>query len=192
MHDPSRVRTDEVSHAATEKEEAMAMTRYTHANPWRELDQLSNRFSRLFDGANGGMPMSTPNGTWAPAVGVEETQEELVLTAELPGLKPADVEIQLENNVLTVRGEKREERREEERRYHLWERGHGSFQLAFTLPHTVRADDISAEFEDGLLRVRMPKVPEARSRRIEIRGAGGQPVAGEVGGPGEAGSRHER
>jgi HSP20 family protein len=152
----------------------MAITRYTHANPWRELDQLTNRLSRMFEGANGSFPTPTTGGTWAPAVSVEETQDELVLTAELPGMKPEDVDVQLENNILTVRGQKHEERKEddENRRFLLWERSYGSFERSFTLPRTVRGDGIAAEFEDGLLRVRLPKAPEARSRRIEItRGA---------------------
>jgi HSP20 family protein len=147
------------------------MTRYTYGNPWRELDQLTNRLSQMFD-PSPTFPMPSNAGAWAPAVSVEETQDELVLTAELPGVKPEDVDVQLESNILTIRGEKREERKEEDenRRYHLWERNYGSFQRAFTLPRTVRGDDISAEFSDGLLRVRMPKAPEARSRRIQIRG----------------------
>jgi HSP20 family protein len=165
----------------------MSITRYSYANPWRELDQLSNRLSRMFDGANGAFPAPGGTGAWAPAVGVEETQDELILTAELPGMKADDVDIELENNILTVRGEKHEERRrEEDRRYHLWERSYGSFQRSFTLPHTVRAEEISAEFEDGLLRVRMPKVPEARSRRIQIRGGAVQSDAPEIGRTGEA------
>jgi HSP20 family protein len=149
----------------------MAITRYTYANPWRELDHLTNRLSRMFDGANG---TAMANGTWTPAVSVEETENELVLTAELPGLKPEDVDIQLENNVLTIRGQKQEERKEEDeqRRIHVWERSWGTFARSFTLPRTVKGDDISAHFEDGLLRVRMPKAPEARSRRIQVTAQG--------------------
>ena len=149
----------------------MAITRYTYANPWRELDHLTNRLSRMFDGAN---DTAMANGTWTPAVSVEETENELVLTAELPGLKPEDVDIQLENSVLTIRGQKQLERKEEDekRRYHVWERSSGSFERSFTLPRTVKGDDISARFEDGLLRVQMPKAPEARSRRIQVTAQG--------------------
>lgn len=147
----------------------MAITRYSPSrNPWRELDQLSNRLSRVFSDE---FPVPAADGDWLPAVNVEETQEELVLTAELPGLKREDIEIELENNVLTIRGERQEERTEgEERRYHLWERRYGSFQRSFTLPRTVDGKQISAAYDDGLLRVRMPKAPEARGRRIEIGG----------------------
>ena len=105
-----------------------------------------------------------------PAVDVEETADELTLTAELPGLSRDDVEIELENNILTVRGQRSETKTSEERRFHVWERRYGSFQRSFTLPRTVSADGISAEFEDGLLRVHMPKAAEAKGRRIEIGG----------------------
>jgi HSP20 family protein len=165
----------------------MAITRYTYGNPWRELDQLTDRLSQMFENS---FPMPSSSGAWAPAVSVEETQDELVLTAELPGVKPEDVDVQLENNILTIRGEKREERKEEDenRRYHLWERTYGTFQRSFTLPRTVRAEEISAEFSEGLLHVRMPKAPEAKSRRIEIRG--GQ--AGEVGETRQVAGRGEK
>lgn len=148
----------------------MAITRYTYRNPWRELDHLTNRLARMFEGDDGGFPMPSSVGRWTPAVSVEETQDELILTAELPGMGSDDVDVELENNILTIRGEKQEERREEDanRRYHLWERSFGSFQRSFTLPRTVKAEEISAAFENGLLRVRMPKAPEARSRRIQI------------------------
>ena len=149
----------------------MAVTRYTNGNHWRELDQLTNRLSQMFESVP--QPaMGSGRAAWIPAVSVEETENELILVAELPGMKPADVELQLENQVLTIRGIKTEERKEgvEHGRYHLWERSYGGFERSFRLPHTVRGDDISAGFEDGLLRVRMPKAPEARTRRIEVRG----------------------
>ena len=149
----------------------MPITRHSYRNPWRELDQLTNRLASAFDWSNGeGFPTPSNTGTWAPAVSVEETQNELILTAELPGMRPEDVELQVENNILTLRGEKRETRdeRDEGRRFHLWERSYGAFQRSFTLPRTVNGDEIRAEFDNGLLRVRMPKAPEARSRKIEI------------------------
>jgi len=145
----------------------MAIARYTNRNPWRELDQLTNRLGRMFDSE---WPTPSSGGDWVPAVDVEETADELVLTAELPGLSRDDVEIELENNILTVRGQRSETKTSEERRFHLWERRYGSFQRSFTLPRTVSADTISAEFENGLLRVHMPKAAEAKGRRIEIGG----------------------
>jgi HSP20 family protein len=150
----------------------MAITRYTLRNPslspWRDLEDVSSRLARFFEDS----PLSTGTngGNWMPAVNVEETNDELLLTAELPGLTEEDISIELENNVLCISGEKREERTEgdEERRYHLWERRYGSFQRTFTLPRTVKADDIRAHFDKGILKVTMPKVAEAKGRKIEI------------------------
>jgi HSP20 family protein len=144
----------------------MAITRWSYRNPWRDLDTLTNRLNQMFDD---GFPTPSSGGSWAPAVNVEERPDELLLTAELPGMGHDDIELEVENNILTLRGEKTEELREEEgRRYHMWERRYGSFQRSFTLPRTVDADNIHAEFENGVLTVRMPKAPEAKSRRIEI------------------------
>ena len=150
----------------------MAITRYTmrpSVGPWRDLEEVSNRLARLFDES----PLSTGTngGNWIPAVNVEETKDELILSAEFPGMNEDAISIELENNVLTLSGEKSEERTEgdEERRYHLWERRYGSFQRSFTLPRTVNADEIRAEFDRGVLRIRLPKVAQAKSRKIEIR-----------------------
>ena len=108
-----------------------------------------------------------------PAVNVEETKDELVLSAEFPGMNEENISIELENNVLTLSGEKSEERTEgdEERRYHLWERRFGGFQRSFTLPRTVNADEIRADFNQGVLRIRLPKVSDAKARKIEIQKA---------------------
>lgn len=148
----------------------MAIQRYTSRNPWQELDQLTNRLTRMFDAND--WPTPSSSGQWVPAVNVEETAEELLLTAEMPGMTRDDIEIELENNILTIRGEKSETRTEgsEERRYHVWERRYGSFQRAFTLPRTVQGDQISADFAEGVLTIRMPKAAEAKGRRIEIGG----------------------
>ena len=148
----------------------MTLVKYTprhRLTPWPEIETFSNRISRLF-----GEPWNTsqPTGTWFPAVDVEETADEVTLAAELPGMLEEDVHVEIENNILTVRGEKREEHEEgdEKRRYHVWERRYGSFQRAFTLPRSVQADSIQAEFDNGILTVRMPKTPDAKSRSIQI------------------------
>ena len=113
-------------------------------------------------------------GIWAPPVSVAETADELIFTAELPGLSEDDVQIEIENDVLTISGEKSEEHTEgeEERNYHLWERTYGSFRRSFTLPRAVRSEQATAEFENGVLEIRLPKSAEAKGRRIEI-GKGG-------------------
>ncbi|MCH7661290.1 MAG: Hsp20/alpha crystallin family protein [Euryarchaeota archaeon] len=150
----------------------MAIMRYTPRrifSPWPEFTGFANRLPRLFD-----EPWNTPEPTrsWFPAVNVEEEPDELILTAELPGLAEEDVHLEIENNILTIRGEKREEREEgdDKRRFHVWERRYGSFQRAFTLPKSVAVDGVRADFDNGILTVRMPKATEARSRTIEIKG----------------------
>jgi HSP20 family protein len=154
----------------------MAITRYSYRSPWHELDNLTSRLSQVF-GAD--MPVPANGGSWLPAVNVEETADELVLTAEVPGMTPEDIDIQLENNILSIRGEKALQRTEgdDDKRYHVWERRYGSFQRSFTLPRTVRGDDIQASYDNGVLTVRMPKSADARSRKIQI-GAGKTEVGG--------------
>lgn len=143
----------------------MAITRWNYRNPWQELDTLGDRLQAAFGTE---FPTSADGGTWSPSVNIEETPEALYMTAELPGVRQEDVELEVENNILTLRGEKNDARREDADRYHIWERRSGSFQRSFTLPRTVVADDISAEYADGVLHVTLPKAPEAKSRKIEI------------------------
>ncbi len=150
----------------------MAITRYTlrdaALSPWRELEEASSRLSRFFDDLpHGG---AGEGSAWMPAVNVSETKDELVLTAELPGMKEDQISIDMENGVLSISGEKSEERTEgdEERRYHVWERRWGSFHRSFTLPRTVKADAIRARYDNGILEVHLPKVAEAKGRKIAI------------------------
>ncbi len=149
----------------------MTITRYTRRSPvlspWLELEDMSERLNRLFGSPGSGE--ATRRVVWSPAVNVEETKEELRLTAELPGMNIDDIEIEVENNVLSLRGEKREEEEKENRKFHVWERSYGSFERTFTLPRTVNAEKISAQFKDGILHVQMPKAPEAKSRKIAIK-----------------------
>lgn len=153
----------------------MAITRYTRRSPflspWRELEEMTDRLNTLFGAPNQGEAQGRT--VWTPSVNVEETKEELLLTAELPGMSIDDIDIEVENNVLSLRGEKKDFREEkDDRRYHLWERCYGSFERSFTLPRTVKADEISAHFKDGILHVQMPKAPEAKSRKISIKAQG--------------------
>ena len=148
----------------------MTLVKYTPRRclaPWSEFETFSNRISQLL-GESWIAP--EPSGTWFPAVDVEETADEVILVAELPGMLEEDVHVEVENNILTVRGEKREEREECERKssYHVWERRYGIFKRTFTVPQSVQVDSIQAEFDNGILTVHMPKAPNAKSRRIEI------------------------
>ena len=127
---------------------------------------------------------------WAPPVDVREDAKEIVLEVELPGIKPSDVEVTAENGIITIRGEKQSTTTEgTEGRYHVVERSYGTFTRSFQLPTGVDERRIDADFEDGLLIVRVPKAALAQPRRIEIRNSGSQPA---VQGSSAAGSSSAR
>ena len=128
------------------------------------FDQVIDNF---FGGRHGSALMR------APETDVMETEREIRVVTEMPGLKRENIEVDVENNVLTIRGEKREERTEgKEGRYHLAERRYGTFARSFVLPRDVDADNIQARFEDGVLTVSIPKSERARRRRIQVDGGG--------------------
>ena len=128
---------------------------------------LRREIDRLFDDT-----LSRDGFTWSPAVDIRENEKEIGVDLELPGLKPEDVEITAENGVLTVRGEKNSERKEgEENRYHVVERTYGSFLRTFQLPQGVDEDQINAEFDNGILAIRIPKAALPQPKRIQISAA---------------------
>jgi HSP20 family protein len=142
-------------------------------SPWRELREIQAQMDRVLSTALRGERAGV---TWSPAVDIAERDDALVLTAELPGMSRDDIEVELENNVLTIRGEKKDEREEKEEDRYVYEREFGAFARSFTLPRTVDADRIHARFENGVLTVTMPKSERARGRRIDVeegRGDGG-------------------
>jgi HSP20 family protein len=140
-------------------------------------------FDQLFDSVfgNGGRSNGASTLMRAPETDVVETEKEIRVVTEMPGLKRDNIEIDVENNVLTIRGEKREERTEgEQGRWHLAERRYGTFSRSFVLPRDVDAENIQASFQDGVLTVSVPKSEKARRRRIEIGSMDGQPQLGET------------
>lgn len=137
---------------------------------------LRREIDRLFESTVGG-----PTGTrWSPAVDVREDDKGIDLDIELPGIRPQDVDISVENGILTVSGEKRSERNEEERegRYHMVERTYGSFFRSFQLPQGVDESQISADFNNGVLTIRIPKAALPQPRRIQIASQGEREVKG--------------
>ncbi|HLA15026.1 MAG TPA: Hsp20/alpha crystallin family protein [Gemmatimonadaceae bacterium] len=125
---------------------------------------LRREIDRLFEDA-----FLREGQSWTPAVDIKETDNELTVELELPGLKPENVEITAENGILTIRGEKQSERKEEEQsRYHLVERTYGSFMRTFQLPQGVDEDQIAAEYDNGILSLRIPKAALPQPRRIQI------------------------
>ncbi|CAN5153016.1 N/A [soil metagenome] len=132
----------------------------------------SDPIDRFFDTVMGGSGTRSGGLMRAPETDVVETEREIRVHIEMPGLKRDDLDVDVENNVLTIRGEKKEERTEgDEGTYHIAERRYGTFTRSFVLPRDVEADDIAADFESGVLKVTIPKSEKARRRRIEIGGS---------------------
>ena len=144
-------------------------------DPFRELRSLQDEMTRLFTGVAPAQfnREEMTHGAWAPSVDIFEDKDRLILEAELPGMNRDDFEISVENNVITLRGERKFEKKTEGDNYHRVERSYGSFTRSFTLPQTVTADGATADFENGVLRVSLPKREETKARRIEITGTGG-------------------
>jgi HSP20 family protein len=134
--------------------------------PFRDLLSLQQRLNRGFESAR--QTSEEQLGTWAPAVDIYETEKEIVLKADLPGISLEDVDISLNNNVLSVRGERRFEKEVKEDHYHRVERVYGSFVRTFTLPNTVNVEQIEASYENGVLKIAMPKREEARPKQIKV------------------------
>jgi HSP20 family protein len=139
--------------------------------PFRELSSLQTEMNRLFNAA-----FDTPgpgNGgarRWAPAMDLLETDDHFVLRADLPGMTESDVEIELEDNVLTVSGERKAEHEEKGEGFHRVERSFGRFSRSLTLPKGIDADAVTAGFENGVLEVRVPKPEQRKPRKISIGG----------------------
>ena len=142
--------------------------------PFRDLLGLQDRMSRLFDESYRATQRSASEGqqetapSWAPAVDIYEQGTDIVLKAELPGVDPKDVDIRLENNVLSLRGQRQLENEVKRESYHRVERSYGTFSRSFTLPTVVDQAAIKAEFKDGLLQVTLPKREEAKPKQIQV------------------------
>jgi HSP20 family protein len=106
---------------------------------------------------------------WSPAVDLKENSENFVVTAELPGMNKDDIQVEVENNLLTIRGERKFEKKEEHENYHFVERSYGSFYRSFMLPAKVNAEAIVAEYKDGILHVTLPKREEVKPKKVEIK-----------------------
>jgi len=142
----------------------MALIRW---EPAREVDSLQSEVNRVFD-AFFGNGSAARTRRWVPAMDLVETDEHLVLRADLPGLSQDDVQIELKDSVLTVSGERKAEHEERTEGYYRVERSFGSFSRSLTLPDGVDADAIAADFDEGVLEVRIPKPAERKPHRVEI------------------------
>lgn len=147
----------------------MAIVRW---DPFRDLVGLQDRMNRLFDesfrGITRGGEEEWSVSSWTPAVDIYEQEGNLVLKAELPGVDSNDVDVRVENNVLTLRGERRFDGEVKRENYHRIERAYGSFSRSFTLPNVIDTERIKAEYKDGVLRMTLPKRDEAKPKQIQI------------------------
>jgi HSP20 family protein len=142
----------------------MAITRW---DPFREVVALQNRVNSLFREMNeGDSPLTT--ASFVPAVDIYEDNKKVVLKLEVPGIEEKDLDIRVENNTLTVKGERKFEKEEKEENFHRIERRYGSFYRAFTLPSTVDTEHIAASYNAGVLKLELNKKPEAQPKQIKI------------------------
>jgi HSP20 family protein len=137
-------------------------------DPFRNLSTLQDQVNRLFETSYRGRNDNSALTTWAPAVDIYETENELVLKADLPDVNEQDLDIQIENNMLTIRGERKFDHEVKEDNYLRIERTYGAFSRSFSLPNTVNPEAIKAEYKNGVLRVELPKRAESKPRQVKV------------------------
>jgi len=139
--------------------------------PFKDFERMRREMDRVWDSFfEGGLRGRTERaGEWLPSLDVSETKNELVVKAEVPGMDPKDIDISLSDGVLTIKGEKKQEREEKEADYHLVERSYGSFTRSVQLPKEVQSQKINASYKDGILKVTLPKSEEAKKKEIKIK-----------------------
>ncbi|MGB0066128.1 MAG: Hsp20/alpha crystallin family protein [Terracidiphilus sp.] len=143
----------------------MAITRW---DPFREVVALQNRMNSLFGNLNNETESPLTTASFVPAVDVYEDEKKVVLKLEVPGIAEKDLDVSVENNTLTVKGERKFAAEEKEENFHRIERRYGSFYRAFTLPTTVDTESIDAKYDAGVLRLELKKKPEAQPKQIKV------------------------
>jgi HSP20 family protein len=141
----------------------------TQFQPFRGVSSLQEQINRLFNETFERGTDEANLTTWAPAVDIFETEHSLVVKADLPEIKPEELDIRVENNILTIRGERKFEKQVNEKNYLRVERAYGSFSRSFSLANTVNPDAIQAEYKNGVLMLTIPKREEAKPKQIKVR-----------------------
>jgi HSP20 family protein len=148
----------------------MTLTRWNKPNltldPFEQLSHLRDEVTRLFDSPFGGLTQGF--NTWAPAVDLYEEKDNLIVKAELPGMKKSDIDVSLHDGALTISGERKSEREEKDGETYRSERFYGRFQRSVMLPTPVAADKVNASYKDGILTITLPKTEEAKPKQIEV------------------------
>jgi HSP20 family protein len=161
MAENSTLRLEFLEH---QEERSMAITRW---DPFREVQTLQNRMNALFrDFSEGESPMTT--ASFIPAVDIYEDEKKVILKLEVPGIEEKDLDVRVENNTLTVKGERKLDKEEKEENFHRIERRYGSFYRAFTLPTTVDTENVGASYNNGILKLELKKKPEAQPKQIKV------------------------
>ncbi len=151
------------------------MTLLTRWDPFREFVTLQDRMNRLFRDSYGpeGQDEALTTSAFAPPVDVYEDEHNVTLKIEVPGIEEKDIDVRIENNTLTVHGERKFEKEEKEENYRRVERQYGSFTRTFTLPNTVNHDNVQADYDKGVLKIKLAKKAEAKPKQIKVN-VGGQ------------------
>jgi HSP20 family protein len=155
--------------AAGEEINIMSIVRW---DPFRELEDMSNRLNRVF----GRFPLTREMDKdtmvafdWAPSVDISESSEEFVIKAEIPGVNKDDVKVSIDDGVVSIQGERKQEKEEKDKKFHRVERSYGSFLRTFSLPSNIDDAKVQAQFKDGLLTVRLPKSASAKPKTVEVK-----------------------
>jgi HSP20 family protein len=145
----------------------------TRWDPFRELSTLQDRMNRLFQESMGPHEQGLATPGFTPPVDIYEDEHNINIRVEVPGIEQKDIDVQVENNTLTIRGERKFEKDQKEENFHRIERRYGSFMRSFTLPNTVDTEKVSANYENGVLEITLPKRAEAKPKQIKVN-VGGQ------------------
>jgi HSP20 family protein len=144
------------------------MTVLTRWDPFREFTTLQDRMNRLFRDNYGEGQEALSTSTFAPPVDVYEDEHNVTLKIEVPGIDEKDIDVQIENNLLTVHGERKFEKEEKEENFRRVERQYGSFTRSFTLPSTVNPEQVQAHYDKGILKIQLAKKAEAKPKQIKV------------------------
>jgi len=141
----------------------------TKWDPFREMEDVFDRYSRAIGWPRRGTQEVMATGDWAPRVDIAEADNEFTIKAEIPEVKKEDVKVTVDSGVLTIRGERKQEKEEKGKKFHRVERYYGSFTRSFNLPDNVDESKIDASFKDGMLNLRIPKTGAAKPKAIEVK-----------------------
>ncbi len=145
----------------------MARNRMTW-DPIREMSTMREDMERLFDSMLGSYPREREQALWAPAIDVEETNEAMVVRAELPGMKREDIKVKVAEDTITISGERKYETEQKDRTFHRVERASGAFQRTIVLPVSVQGDKAAASYKSGVLELVLPKAERVKAREITV------------------------